>query len=333
MRLRTVSPSAKGWTRRRAGRGFSYVDADGQRLPAEDVARIRALAIPPAWEQVWISPFANGHIQAVGTDAAGRRQYLYHPHWREKRDAAKHDRVLAAAARLPRVRKQLALDLALDGMPITRATATAVRLLDLGYFRIGSESYTDEHGSFGLTTLQRTHVRRAKGALIFTFVGKGGIQQSITVEDVDVAASLQVMRGRRGGSDRLLVYKDGRLWSDLDAAMVNGYLAELFRGEVTAKDFRTWHATVHAAVALAQSSEDGLTQASRRRAIKQAVEQVADYLGNTPTIARTSYIDPRVIDLYEEGRVLTVPRARRPRTPAQEQAVVERAVRALLAEA
>src|SRR5699024_1125003 len=128
----------------------------------------------------------------------------------------------------------------------------------------------DEHGSFGLTTLQRTHVRRAKGALLFTFVGKGGIQQSITVEDVDVAASLQVMRGRRGGSDRLLVYKDGRLWSDLDAAMVNGYLAELFRGEVTAKDFRTWHATVHAAVALSQSSEDGRTQASRRRAIKQA---------------------------------------------------------------
>ena len=332
MRLRTVSPRSKGWTRRRAGRGFTYLDGDGQRLPADDVERVRGLAIPPAWQDVWICPVPNGHIQAVGTDDAGRRQYLYHPQWRVKRDEAKYDRVLTAARRLPKVRKQIALDLGAEGMPLTRATAAAVRLLDLGYFRIGSQSYTDDNGSFGLTTLERSHVRAAKGALVFAFVGKGGIDQSITIEDDEVAAALAVMRRRRGGSDRLLAYKDGRRWSDLEAALVNEYLADLFGGEsITAKDFRTWHATVHAAVALARSEEPGDTKASRRRAIKAAVEEVAAYLGNTPTIAKGSYIDPRVLDLYESGTKLTIPTSKRRRTVEQEQVAIERAVRDLLA--
>lgn len=328
MRLRTVSPRSRGWTRRRAGRGFTYLDHEGERLPAPDVERIRSLAIPPAWQDVWICPLPNGHIQAVGTDAAGRRQYLYHPAWRTKRDEAKFDRVLTAAKRLPKVRAQVVEDLALDGMPLTRATATAVRLLDLGYFRIGSQTYTDEHGSFGLTTLERSHVRATKGALVFAFTGKSGIEQEVIIEDPSIAEPLKVLRSRRGGSDRLLAYREGRRWADLDAALVNAYLAELFGGEVTAKDFRTWHATVHAAVALARSEEPGDTKASRRRAVKAAVEEVAAYLGNTPTIAKNSYINPRVLDLYDSGTVLQL--TTRTRTPEQEQAYVERAVRRLL---
>lgn len=323
-----MSPRSRGWTRRRAGRGFVYLDHEGQRLPEADVERIRSLAIPPAWQDVWICPLPNGHIQAVGTDAAGRRQYLYHPAWRTKRDEAKFDRVIAAAGRLPTVRAKIAQDLALEGMPLTRATATAVRLLDLGYFRIGNQTYTDEHGSFGLTTLERSHVRATKGALVFAFTGKSGIEQEVVIDDPVVTTALRVLRTRRGGSTRLLAYRDGRRWSDLDATLVNAYLADLFGGELTAKDFRTWHATVHAAVALARSEEPGDTKASRRRAVKAAVEEVSAYLGNTPTIAKNSYIDPRVLDLYENGRVVQL--TARKRTPEQEQAYVERAVRRML---
>ncbi|MBM6545006.1 DNA topoisomerase IB [Janibacter sp. YIM B02568] len=328
MRLRTVSPRSRGWTRRRAGRGFTYLDHEGRRLPEADVERIRSLAIPPAWEDVWVCPLPNGHIQAVGTDAAGRRQYLYHPAWRTQRDEAKFDRVIAAAGRLPTVRARVLDDLALEGMPLTRATATAVRLLDLGSFRIGNQTYTDEHGSFGLTTLERSHVRATKGALVFAFTGKSGIEQEVVIDDPVVTSALTVLRTRRGGSTRLLAYRDGRRWADLDAALVNAYLAELFGGELTAKDFRTWHATVHAAVALARSEEPGDTKASRRRAVKAAVEEVSAYLGNTPTIAKNSYIDPRVLDLYENGRVVQLTARRR--TPEQEQAYVERAVRRML---
>ncbi|MBC7310711.1 MAG: DNA topoisomerase IB, partial [Tetrasphaera sp.] len=157
-RLRRVSPTMRGWTRRRAGKGFVYLDSDGQRLPPEEVERIRSLAIPPAWRDVWICPLANGHLQAVGTDDAGRRQYLYHPVWRAKRDKEKYDRVLQAAALLPKARRHVMKDLQASGMPRERAAAVAVRLLDLGYFRIGSDAYADANGSFGLTTLERQHV-------------------------------------------------------------------------------------------------------------------------------------------------------------------------------
>jgi len=328
-RLRTVKPTMRGWTRRRSGRGFVYLDADGARLGPEEVARIRALAIPPAWREVWICPWPNGHIQAVGTDDAGRRQYLYHPDWRVKRDKQKFDRVLGAAARLPRARKQIAADLHSRGMPLARATALAVRLLDVGYFRIGSDAYADANGSFGLTTLERRHLKRDKGAVIFSFVGKSGVKHSIRVDDADVIKVLDAMIARKGRSRRLLAYQDRTEWVDLDAAAVNAYLASLLGGEMTAKDFRTWHATVIAASALALSSEPGDTVSSRRRAVKAAVEEVASYLGNTPTIAKGSYIDPRVLDLYEAGTVAAVPR--RYRDPARRRAALERAVLDLLA--
>lgn len=332
-RLRTVKPGRKGWTRRRAGSGFTYLDHDGDRLPREEVERIKALAIPPAWQDVWICPVANGHIQAVGTDDAGRRQYLYHPEWRQKRDVVKFERIIEASEQLPQARRRVTRDLRREGMPLERACATAVRMLDLGYFRIGNDVYTDTNGSFGLTTLERSHVKKVAEGLRFTFVGKGGIEQDLTISDDDVTAALHVMRGRRDGTTRLLAWQDEQgTWRVLTSDDVNAYLAEVFEHELTAKDFRTWHATVHAAVALAASPEPGDTQTSRRRAVKEAVEEVSDYLGNTPTIAKGSYIDPRVIEAYEEGETITVPGATRGTGARRRQSAVEKAVRELLTE-
>ena len=328
-RLRKVSPQSKGWRRRRAGKGFVYLDETGARLGAADVERIRSLAIPPAWEDVWICPLPQGHIQAVGTDVAGRRQYLYHPVWRLKQDQTKFDRVLSAAAKLPAARRRILSDLALEGMPRGRAAATAVRLLDLGYFRIGNDAYTQDNGSFGLTTLERQHVRRRGDVIVFTFVGKSGIEHTIEIDDAAAIEALDRMRRRKSASRRLLAYQDARRWADLDSTAVNAYLGELLGGELTAKDFRTWHATVLAAVALAASDEPGDTPASRKRAIKAAVDEVAGYLGNTPTIAKNSYIDPRVLDRYESGSTIDVDPSRY-RTPERRQAAIEKAVLALL---
>src|SRR3954467_8700321 len=199
-RLRTVSPSTKGYSRRRAGSGFVFLDKEGARLrDPDEIERIRSLAIPPAWKDVWISPYPNGHIQAVGTDDAGRRQYLYHPDWRTKRDRMKFDRVLAAARRLPAARRAVMRDLALEGMPLERADAVAVRLLDLGYFRIGSDIYADTNGSFGLTTLEKRHVSKNKDKLVFRFVGKSGIEHSIEIDDPALLEVLDSLRRRRGG--------------------------------------------------------------------------------------------------------------------------------------
>jgi DNA topoisomerase IB len=326
-RLRTVSPSIKGLTRRRAGSGFVYLDKEGKRITdADEIERIRSLAIPPAWRDVWISPYPNGHIQAVGTDDAGRRQYLYHQDWRIKRDKMKFDRVLQAARKLPEARRAITRDLGLEGMPLERADAVAVRLLDLGYFRIGSDVYADTNGSFGLTTLEKRHVRKHKDKMIFHFTGKSGIEHSIEIEDPDVLVALDSLRRRRGGTERLLAYQLERRWRDLDSAAVNTYLNGLLE-DLTAKDFRTWHATVLAAAALAASEEPADTKASRRRAVKAAVQEVSEYLGNTPTIAKNSYIDPRVIDLYENGVTIDPDLVRRKhRSPAAKQRVVEAAV-------
>jgi DNA topoisomerase I len=329
-RLRTVSPSSKGWTRRRAGNGFVYLDSDGTRVPDEAVARIKSLVIPPAWQDVWICPVDNGHIQATGIDAAGRKQYLYHPDWRAKRDAEKFDRVLEVATKLPRARAAVLEHITLDGMPLERAAATAVRLLDLGYFRIGSDVYTDENGSFGLTTLERRHVTRKRGRLVFCFIGKSGKEHCIEIDDPLSVEAVQRMRRRRDGGDRLLAYQQSRRWLPLDAALVNDYLRETTGAEITAKDFRTWHATVLAAEALADSKEPGTTKTSRARAVRSAMVEVSEYLGNTPTIARASYVDPRVVDRYESGETVADAVRRRFSTPQERQAALERAVLRLL---
>jgi DNA topoisomerase IB len=329
-RLKRVSPQSRGCSRRRAGSGFSYRDEDGRRIrDPEVVQRIKSLAIPPAWRDVWICPLPNGHIQAVGTDDAGRRQYLYHPEWRARRDKQKFDRVLEAARKLPAARRAIARDLEREGMPLERARAVAVRLLDLGYFRIGSDVYADENGSFGLTTLEKRHVSKRDGMLLFRFEGKSGIEHVIEIDDVRVLPALDQLRRRRGGTERLLAYRQEHRWRDLDSAAVNAYLSELL-DDLTAKDFRTWHATVLAAAALAASSEPGDTKASQRRAVKAAVAEVADYLGNTPTIAKNSYIDPRVLDLYESGDTIDPAVLTRHRSPDRHQAALESAVLELL---
>ncbi|WP_051549174.1 DNA topoisomerase IB [Nocardioides sp. URHA0032] len=325
VRLRRTCPDEPGWTRRRAGRGFVYLDESGDRLPEEDVERITSLVIPPAWTDVWISPYENGHLQAVGTDGAGRRQYLYHPQWRARRDAEKFDRMLEFGRALTRARERVVADLGRDGMPLERACAAAVRLLDLGYFRIGNDVYADTHGSFGLTTLERRHVRKHRGRLVFAFTGKSGVDHRIEIDDPVVIETIEIMRRRRGADARLLAYKNGRGWRSLLPELVNDYVRSTTGLQATAKDFRTWHATVLAAAALAETQEPGDTKASRKRAVAGAMKEVSEFLGNTPILARSSYVDPRVIDAYEEGR--TVERATR-RTyadPDERQAALERA--------
>jgi DNA topoisomerase I len=331
-RLRRSSPDVRGWTRRRAGTGFVYLDQTGSRLPPEDVERVKRLVIPPAWRDVWICPYPNGHLQAVGTDDAGRRQYLYHPEWRMQRDAAKHARVLDFGRVLSKAREQVLADLGTEGMSQDRACAVAVRLLDLGYFRIGNDVYAEQNGSFGLTTLQRRHVRRKGSTLVFCFVGKSGVEHSVTIDDRATVAAIEVMRRRRGPADEeLLAWRDRGRWRDLDAGHVNDYVRRTTGMDATAKDFRTWHATVIAAAALA-ASEPPTTKAKRKRAVAAAMREVAEYLGNTPALARSSYVDPRVVDCYEEGRTIADAVRRNVASPDERQAVLERAVLRLLQE-
>ena len=269
VRLRTVSPSDPGWTRRRAGKGFVYLDQLGVRLPPEDRERCVRLVIPPAWEEVWICRRPNGHLQAVGTDAAGRRQYLYHPEWRRKRDESKHDRVLEVAGRLPRARRRVAVHLQLDGMPYERALATAFRLLDLGFFRIGGETYAEANHSYGLATIRKEHVTVENRTVVFDFVAKSGQERYVALADDLVRASVADLLRRRSGGPELLAYKDGRRWKDVTSTDINSYVKEQVGGEVSAKDFRTWHGTVIAAVALAGANADATTadraQAGRHR--------------------------------------------------------------------
>jgi len=300
-RLRTVSPNDMGWTRKASGRGFAYLNETGERLPPEAVARCKALVIPPAWKQVWICRDDNGHLQATGVDAAGRKQYLYHPRWRLKRDMEKHQRVLQVARRLPAARQKVCADLDLAGMPRERALAAAFRLLDLGFFRVGNETYAEENGSYGLTTLLKEHVVVHKDSLEFDFVAKSGKRQQIELVDEQAHRAIATMRRRRAPGAELLAYKSAGAWVDVTSEDVNAYVSLVIGDEMSAKDFRTWHATVLAAVALAGSAETATSGAARKRAISRAMSEVADYLGNTPAVVRASYVDPRLIDLYDDG--------------------------------
>ena len=330
-RLRRSSPDQKGWSRRRAGKGFVYLDESGKRLPAEDAQRVKDLVIPPAWKDVWICPWPNGHLQAVGTDDAGRRQYLYHPDWRTRRDGEKFKKRVTFGRALSKAREQVLVDLGAEGMTRERACAVAVRLLDLGYFRIGNEEYAEENNSFGLTTLERRHVRRVGKTLVFDFVGKSGIEHRIEIDDVGAVEALEVMRKRRGGDERLLAWKDGRRWRPVDSSVVNEYVGRTTGLDATAKDFRTWHATVIAAAALANAGEPA-TKTARKRAEVAAMKEVAEFLGNTPALARSSYVDPRVVDAFEEGRTIEAAVKRRYKTADARQASLERAVLRLLKE-
>ncbi len=302
-RLRHVSPQSPGWTRRRAGKGFVYLDDQGRRVNGADAERCRALVIPPAWTEVWICPFPNGHLQAVGTDDAGRRQYLYHPDWQRLREEAKFEHVLEVAKKLPGARRRVLSTLREDGMSRERALATAFRLLDVGVFRIGGERYAEDNESYGLVTLEKEHVRLQRTCVSFDFAAKSGQQHCLTVEDEVLQEPLRALHRRRGGSRRLLAFKEGGRWSDLSSDDVNGYLKGLLGDEASAKDFRTWHGTVVAAVALNHRG-GASSKTARRKAVTQSMREVAEYLGNTPAVARSSYVDPRVVERFEEGVTL-----------------------------
>jgi DNA topoisomerase IB len=301
-RLRRVDCSDTGIRRRRRGRGFEYLDAEGRRISEPSVIeRIRELAIPPAWEDVWICPYPMGHIQATGTDAAGRKQYRYHDLWRERRDAEKFDSMIRFAECLPQLRERVAKDLRKRDWPRDKALALAVRLLDRGFFRIGSEDYAEENDTYGIATMGKRHVTVAGDEVTFDYEAKGGLRRIQTIDDRQVARLVSTLKSRRGGGRELLAYKRANRWVDVKSADINEYVKEAAGEEFSAKDFRTWSGTVLAAVALAVSgpARDGKT--SRKRAKARAVNEVARYLGNTPAVARSSYIDPRVFDRFDSG--------------------------------
>ncbi|TDD74000.1 DNA topoisomerase IB [Actinomadura rubrisoli] len=305
MELRRSDPAEPGFGRRRCGRGFSYLGLDGRPLddPSEK-ERIRSLVIPPAWRDVWICPDADGHIQAMGTDAAGRRQYLYHEDWREQRDREKHEHVLELAERLPEVRDTLARHLSGRGYGRERVLSAAVRLIDLGFFRIGGEAYAAENGTFGLATVLREHVTCRRGEVAFEYPAKGAKERHQSVAEEDVCKVVNGLMRRRDDSPELLAYRTRDGWHDVTTSDINDFVREVTGGDFTAKDFRTWHATVLAAVGLAVSVRAGGSETARRRAVVRVVKEVAAYLGNTPAVARASYIDPRIIELYEDGRTI-----------------------------
>jgi DNA topoisomerase I len=303
-RLRRADCSGPGIERRGAGRGFTYRDAAGRRVEdPETLARIRELGIPPAWRDVWICPDPRGHLQATGTDAADRKQYLYHPVWRARRDAAKFEDMVRFARALPTLREHVAADLAeSDEISRTRVLACAVRLLDRGFFRIGTEEYAVSNESYGLATMRKEHVTLLDDdAMVFDYPSKSGQRRVQEVVDAEAAEIVATLKRRRGGGAELLAYKERGRWRDLRSPDINAYLKEATGDDFSAKDFRTWSATVLAAVALAVSGPAAGTKTSRKRAITRAVQEVARYLGNTPAVARASYIDPRVFDAYQGG--------------------------------
>jgi DNA topoisomerase IB len=305
-RLKRADCSDPGIRRVRRGRGFSYVDdATGERIDdPETIERITDLVIPPAWKDVWICPFPNGHIQATGFDEAGRKQYRYHDRWREHRDREKFEKVLELAEELPRVRRRLKRDLKRRGLVRERVLACSIRLLDLGFFRIGSEQYAEVNETYGLATLRKRHVSFEGGLIVFSYEAKGAQQRVQTIDDAEITPIIRALKRRQGGGHELLAYRENGGWRDVRSDQINEYLKEVAGKEFTAKDFRTWNATVLAAVALALADEGETSKTARKRVATQAVKAVSEYLGNTPAVCRASYIDPRVFDCFDSGTTI-----------------------------
>lgn len=304
-RLVKVSPSDDPGLRRvRSGRGFRYIADSGATISSADRARIRKLVIPPAWQDVWICANPDGHIQAVGVDGLGRRQYLYHRRWRENRDRGKFTRALDLAEALPRARARVTTALRSEGLTRERVLAVSFRMLDTAAPRIGSARYLARHGSRGLTTLQRRHAVADGSSITLSFPGKSGKRALIEVDDEDLAAAIAELTI---GRDRapLLSYSQGRRRVPLSPSDVNAHVRALTGGPFTAKDFRTLHGTILAAEALARTGLAG-TATQRRDAERLAVTAAATALGNTPSVARASYIDPRVFRTYRRGELLAL---------------------------
>jgi DNA topoisomerase-1 len=305
-RLKRVKSTDPGISRVRRGRGFAYVDSSGGRVAdADTLERINQLSIPPAWTDVWICREPVGHLQAAGTDAAGRRQYLYHERWRERRDREKFERMLRFAESLPALRGVVGSDLRRRGLETDTVLACSVRLLDVGLFRVGSEEYA-KNGSFGVATLRKEHVRVSGRTVRFDFTAKSGVRRTISVSDPRVASVIRRLKRRSDGGDELLVSRAGDRWKSVRSTDINGYIKRLTGEEFSAKDFRTWHATVLAAVLMAHEDVQP-SQAARKRAVAAITREVAAELGNTPAVCRSSYIDPRIVDRYQEGTVIQMP--------------------------
>jgi DNA topoisomerase-1 len=301
--LHYVTDTEPGVRRLRAGTGARYVRPDGRPLrDPGDLARIRALAIPPAWTDVWICPREDGHLQASGRDARGRKQYRYHARWRQVRDETKYTRMLLFAGALPRIRRRVARDLARTGLPREKVLATVVRLLETTMIRVGNEEYARENGSVGLTTMRNRHVDVSGATLSFEFRGKGGKQHRVDLTDRRLARI--VRRCQELPGHELFQYLDAEGHRRaVDSADVNDYLRAHGGDEFTAKDFRTWAGTVLAARAL--QAVDGFSSPRQaKRNIARAIERVAKDLGNTPTVCRTCYVHPAVIDAYLAGVTL-----------------------------
>ena len=330
-RLRRSDCSGEGIRRLGAGSGFTYRDANGERVSdPETLARIKDLAVPPAWREVWICSDPLGHLQATGVDAAGRKQYLYHDRWQARRAEKKFEHARRFAGQLPRLRRGLTADLRLQGMPRERALACAVRLLDLGFFRVGGEAYAEENESFGLATLLREHVTVRANEVVFDFPAKSGQRRVQSIRDPAARRAIETMYRRRSGPEDLLAWRDEEGWHDVRSDDINAYIQERIGDGFTAKDFRTWHGTVLAAVELAGRPRPA-TRAEAQRAVKSAVSEVSDALGNTPAVCRRSYIDPRVIERFLEGRTIKLDRPPNGRVSARARARIERRVRDLIA--
>ena len=301
--LKYVTDTKPGLRRRRAGRGFRYVDAEGR--PARDEAtlrRIRALAIPPAWTEVWICPDPDGHLQATGRDDRGRKQYRYHPRWRAVRDETKYGRMIAFARALPALRAAVARDLARPGLPRRKVLATVVRLLETTLIRVGNDEYARANGSFGLTTLRDRHVAVDGRSVQFAFRGKSGIRHTVELEDPRLASIVRRCRDLPGQELFQYVDDDGQV-RDVDSGDVNDYLREVTGQDFTAKDFRTWAGTVLAALAL-EEFEAVDSRAQAKKNVVRAIERVAERLGNTPSVCRKCYVHPAVLDAYLDGTLL-----------------------------
>lgn len=304
MRLRRSDPSAPGLTRVRRGRGFSYVGLDGAVVDPATKERILALVIPPAWTDVWISPHPHGHLQALGTDQAGRRQYLYHEQWRRQRDQLKHERVRALARELPAVRESVERDLRRRGFGKERVVAGALRMLDAGMFRTGGEEYEQTNGSHGVATLLPGHVTVSGDTVRFDFPAKSGQAREAELVDRPLAALVRGLKRGRGDAAHLLQWRDRDGWHDLHGSDLNEGFRRLAGEDYSVKDLRTWAATVTAAAALARVHPPPVGRRERERAEREAIAMVAEHLGNTVSVARASYVDPGVLDAHAVGRTI-----------------------------
>jgi DNA topoisomerase IB len=304
-RLRRAVCSGPGIHRVRRGRGFSYVDDEGATVDEPELlTRIHELVIPPGWDDVWVCPYPGGHIQATGVDERGRKQYLYHPKWRASRDREKFDDMVQFAKALPLLRERVEEDLARGDLSAEHVLAVAARLLDRGFFRIGSEDYAVTNETYGLATMHKRHVRVDGDRIRFDYPAKSGKRRIQSVVDPEVAEIVAALKRRRGGGKELLAFKRSGRWVDIRSPEINAYLKATTGLDVSAKDFRTWGATVLAAIALAVAAPYVRSATASKRAMSRAVKEVAYYLGNTPAVARSSYIDPRVFDGFAEGRTI-----------------------------